>query len=51
MELILVDQLEDTNNKRLSLAMPHSALKPKNENDPKEEDDLDGRGPLMEDDL
>ena len=37
MELILVDQLEDTNNERLSLAMPHSGLKPKNENDPKEE--------------
>ena len=48
-ELILVDQLEDTNNERLSLAMPHSGLKPKNENDPKEEDDLDGRRPLMED--
>ena len=57
MELILVDQLEDTNNERLSLAMPHSGLKPKNENDPKEEDDLqwkmtfDGRRPLIEDDL
>ena len=49
MELILVDQLEDTNNERLSLAMPHSGLKPKNENDPKEEDDLDGRRPLTED--
>ena len=34
------EQLKDTNNKRLSLAMPHSGLKPKNENDPKEEDDL-----------
>ena len=57
MELILVDQLEDTNNERLSLAMPHSGLKPKNENDPKEEDDLrwnttfDGRKLLTEDDL
>ena len=40
MELILVDQLEDTNNERLSLAMTHSGLKPKNENDPKEEDNL-----------
>ena len=49
MELILVDQLEDTNNERLSLAMPHSGLKPKNENDPKEEDDLDRRWPLTED--
>ena len=49
MELILVDQLEDTNNERLSLAMPHSGLKPKNENDPKEEDDLNGRRPLTED--
>ena len=46
MELILVDQLEDPNNERLSLAMPHSGLKPKNENDPKEEGDLDGRQPL-----
>ena len=37
--------------------MPHSGLKPKNENDSKEEEDLrwkitsDGRRPLMEDDL
>ena len=37
--------------------MPHSGLKPKNENDPKEEDDLrctttiDGRRPSKEDDL
>ena len=37
--------------------MPHSGLKPKNKNDPKEEDDLqwkttfDGRRPSMEDDL
>ena len=57
MELIYVDQHEDTNNERLSLAMPHSGLKPKNENDPKEEDDLqwkmtfDGRRALMEDDF
>ena len=57
MELILVDQLEDTNNERLSLAMPHSGLKPKNENEPKEEDDIrwkttfDGRQLLTEDDL
>ena len=49
MQLIVADQLEDTNNERLSLAMPHSGLKPKNENDPKEEDDLDGRRPLTED--
>ena len=40
MEVIEVDQLEDTNNERLRRAMPHSGLKPKNENDPKEEDDL-----------
>ena len=33
-------RLEDTNNERLSLAMPHSGLKPKNENEPKEEDDI-----------
>ena len=52
-----VYQHEDTNNERLSLAMPHSGLKPKNENDPKEEDDLqwnttfDGRRLLTEDDL
>ena len=57
MEVIEVDQLEDTNNERLSLAMPHSGLKPKNKNDPKEEDDLrwntlfDGRRLLTEDDL
>ena len=57
MELILVEQLKDTNNERLSLAMPHSGLKPKNENEPKEEDDLwrkttfDGRRPLTKDDL
>ena len=49
MELILVDQHEDTNNKRLSLAMPHSGIKPKHENDPKEEDDLNRRRPLTED--
>ena len=35
MDLILVDQLEDTNNERLSLAMPYSGLKPKNEEDGK----------------
>ena len=29
MEVIEVDQLEDTNNERLSWAMPHSGLKPK----------------------
>ena len=39
MEVIEVDQLEDTNNERLSWAMPHSGLKPKNEIDPKAEDD------------
>ena len=37
--------------------MPHSGLKPKNENDPKEEDNLpwktvlDGGQPSMDDDL
>ena len=57
MEVIEVDQLEDTNNERLRWAMPHSGLKPKNEKDPKEEDDLRwkmtfaGRQPLMGDDL
>ena len=57
MEVIEVDQLEDTNNERLSWAMPHSGLKPKNEKDPEEEDDFrwkmtfDGRRPLTEDDL
>ena len=57
MELIYVDQYEDTKNERLSLAMPHSGQKPKNENEPKEEDDLrwkttfDGRQLLTEDDL
>ena len=56
-EVIEVDQLEDTNNERLSWAMPHSGLKPKNKNDPKEEDDIqwktvsDGRRPSMEDGL
>ena len=39
MEVIEVDQLEDTNNESLLLALPHSGLKPKN-NHPKEEDDL-----------
>ena len=29
MEVIEVDQLEDTNNERLIWAMPHSGLKPK----------------------
>ena len=56
MEVIEVYQLEDTNNKRLRPAMPHSGLKPK-DNDPKEEDDLrwkktfDGRRPLMKGNL
>ena len=56
MEVIEVDQLEDTNNERLRRAMPHSGLKPK-DNDPKEEDDLrwkktfDGRRPLIDHDL
>ena len=45
----LKPKLEDTNNERLSLAMPHSGQKPKSENDPKEEDNLDGRRPLTED--
>ena len=40
MEVIEVDQLEDTNNEKLSSAMPHLGLKPKSENDPKEEDSL-----------
>ena len=57
MEIILVDQLKDTNNERLSIAMPHSGLKPKNENEPKEEDDFrwkttfDERQLLTKDDL
>ena len=57
MEVIEVDQLKDTNNERLRWAMPHSGLKPKNEKDPKEEDDFrwkmtfDGRRSLTEDDL
>ena len=57
MEVIEVDQLEDTNNERLSLAMSHSGLKPKYENDTKEEDDLrwrttfDGRQLVTEDNL
>ena len=56
MEVNEVDQLKHTNNERLRWAMPHSGLKPKN-NDPKEEDDLrwkktfDGRQCLNEDDL
>ena len=40
MEVIEVDQLEDTNNERLSWAMPHSGLIPENEIDSKEEDDF-----------
>jgi len=42
---------------RAGLSMPHSGLKPKNENEPKEEDDLrrkttfDKRQPLTEDDF
>ena len=51
MEVIEVNQLEDTNKERLIWPMPHSGLKPKNENGPKEEDDLDGRQPLTEADL
>ena len=57
LEVNEVDQLEDTNNERLSRAIPHSGLKPKNENDPKEEDDLqwkttfDIRQHFTEDDL
>ena len=53
MEVIEVDQLEDTNNERLRRAMPHSGLKPKDD-DPKEEDNLrwkktfDGRRPLID---
>ena len=55
MEVIEVDQIEDTYNERLSWAMPHSGLKPKNENDPKVEYDLrktpfNRRLPLTEDD-
>ena len=54
MEGIEVDQLEDTNKERLRLAIPHSGLKPKNEKDPKEEDNrqwkttFDGRRRLTE---
>ena len=57
MEVIEVDKLKETNNKRLSWTMPHSAQKPKTENVQKEEDDLqwkmtfDGRQPLMDADL
>ena len=57
MEVIEVDHLKDINNKRLSWAMPHSGLKPKNENDPKEEDDFqwnttfDGKRLLTDDDI
>ena len=40
MAVIEVDQLEDTNNEWLSWSMSLSGLKAKNENDPKEEDDL-----------
>ena len=57
MEVIEVDKVKETNNKRLSGTMPHSAQKPQNENNPKEEDNLqwrmtfDGKQPLMDDDL
>ena len=51
MEVIEVDQLEDTNNERLSLAMPHSGLKPKNENDLLQKAIFDERRPLTEDNL
>ena len=47
MEVIEVDQLEDTNKERLRRAMPHSGLKPK-DNDPKEKTTFHGRRPLME---
>ena len=40
MVVIEVGQLENTYNERLSETMPLSGLKSKNENDPKEEDDL-----------
>ena len=46
-EVIEVDQLEDTNKERLRRAMPHSELKPK-DNDPKEKTTFHGRRPLME---
>ena len=55
MQVIKVDQLEDTNYERLTWAKLHSGLKPKNENVPKEDfwrkATFDRRWPLMEDDL
>ena len=50
MEVIEVDQLEGTNNERLSSAIPHSGLKPKNEIYI-EKPTFDGRRPLTEDEL
>ena len=50
-----VDKLKETNNKKADLNIPHSGQKPKNENEPKEEDDLQwkmtfvGKQPLMDD--
>ena len=55
MQVIKVDQLEDTNYERLTWAKLHSGLKPKNENVPKEDfwrkATFDRRWPLTEDDL
>ena len=51
MEVIEEDQLEHTNNERLSWAKPHSGQKPKNENDLWQKTTLDGRRPLTEDNL
>ena len=51
MEVIEEDQLEDTNNERLRWAMPHSGLKPQNENDIWQMTTFDSRRPLKEDDL
>ena len=50
-EVIEVDQIEDTYNERLSWAMPHSGLKPKNENDLWRKITFDERRHLAEDDL
>ena len=48
MEVIEVDQLEDTNNERLRWAMPHSGLKPIIMTQ-KRKTTFDGRRPLTED--
>ena len=51
MQVIKVDQLEDTNYERLTWAKLHSGLKPKNENDLWGKTTFDRRWPLTEDDL